>query len=64
MAAREGSVEVAVDEEIWISFPCVSMRATGNALKMVSSSAGRRDLARAKTLSTAGDEAVCRDQLY
>ena len=46
------------------SFPCVSMIAVGNCANFSSSNAGNCFLASAYSLSTAGDDAVDKDQLY
>lgn len=46
------------------SFPCVSINALGNSANLVSSAVGRRDFASLKMASTAGDDAVVKDQLY
>jgi hypothetical protein len=46
------------------SFPCVSIIATGNSANFASRATGKRDFAREKRASTAGDEEVLRVQLY
>jgi hypothetical protein len=46
------------------SLPWVSISAAGNSANLVSRAVGRRDFARAKSESTAGDEAVVSVQLY
>ena len=46
------------------SLPCVSMIAAGNAANLASRAEGRRDLAREKSASTAGERAVLRLHSY